>query len=370
MNKNIQYFIKQEKNLFDVNNHSLLLGRNTKSQNCVLIVDRIVYKLYKNQINSYFSFHVESHSIILVDANDENKSLDQFVYIFNELNKYSINRRNEPVIIIGGGVTTDIGAFVTSCFRRGIPHIKVPTTVMGYVDASVGIKTGINFSMNKNRMGTFEPPLAVLLDKNFFYTLSQRDVVNGVAEIIKIAVIKNIKLFNLLEGYSNKLQESFFQCKVADTVLEISIQDMIDELAPNLYEDNLKRVADFGHTFSLIFEMEEKVEIKHGEAVAMDILFSSYLSYKRGLSSIHDFKRIYNLIESFSLPIYYNFFCANKLWKSLMERTLHRDGNQYFPVPCGIGKHVFLNDVTPKELKKLCNEIYSLEEDILSVEIS
>ena len=89
----------------------------------------------------------------------------------------------------------------------------------------------------------------------------------------------------------------------------------------------------------------------------MDILFSSYLARKRRLLSFSDFRKIYNLINNFSLPLYYDLFCADKLWKSLYERTQHRDGCQHFPVPIAIGKNIFLNDITFTELKILCEDI-------------
>ncbi|MBU2712002.1 sedoheptulose 7-phosphate cyclase, partial [Zooshikella harenae] len=325
--------------------------------NCFVVVDKVVYELYKYEIEKYFSSKVESFKVHLVDGEDDNKNINQFVKIFEALNNYPINRRNEPVIIIGGGVATDIGAFTTSCFRRGIPHIKVPTTLMGYVDASVGIKTGINFGENKNRMGSFYPPMAVLLDKAFFKTLPERDISNGIGEIIKIAVIKNAKLFSALESNPSALLTTKFKSKESNYILEASIRDMIEELAPNLFEDNLERIVDFGHTFSLVFEMEPTTDIKHGEAVAMDILFSCLLSNHRKLMSDEDLNRVINLINACKLPIYYDLYDANLLWKSLQERVCHRNGLQRVPIPVGIGESVFLNDITYDELKSLCQLI-------------
>ncbi len=82
--------------------------------------------------------------------------MENYLWILRELDGFPINRRDEPIIAIGGGVLTDIAGFVASSYRRGVPHIKVPTTLMGYIDASVGIKTGINFNGHKNRLGSFE----------------------------------------------------------------------------------------------------------------------------------------------------------------------------------------------------------------------
>ena len=355
----IKYELNMSNDIFNINNDLLLSGRDEYSNNCLVCVDINVYMLYEEKINSYFSHKTNSYKIVLIDSEDENKNIGQFLKIFNQINEYPINRRNEPIVIIGGGVATDIAAFATSCFRRGVPHIKVPTTIMGYVDASVGIKTGINFDKFKNRMGSFFPPQSVVLDKSFFNTQLARDISNGAAEIIKIAVIKNIKLFNLLVNNVKSLVDSKFQCSISDKVLQLSISDMIEELEPNLFEDNLRRSVDFGHTFSLVFEMDSDSDLKHGEAVAMDIFFSTFLAWRRRLVSKEELLSVYNLILSFSLPIIYDLYDPRLIWKSLSERILHRNGHQYIPVPNSIGSCTFLNDVTYEEVMICCDGIKS-----------
>ena len=127
---------------------------------------------------------------------EENKTVEHYLSILRELDSFPIHRRDEPIIAIGGGVLTDVVGFVASSYRRGVPHIKVPTTLMGYVDASIGIKTGINFNGNKNRLGSFDPPEKVFLDKSFLKTLPKRHILNGVCEIIKLAIIKDAEFFS------------------------------------------------------------------------------------------------------------------------------------------------------------------------------
>lgn len=356
----IEYSFFISENTFSLDNDTLMYGRDERSSSCLVCVDENVYNLYEREIVNYFSNKTQSYKILIVHAEEKNKGLEQFLTLFDAINNYPINRRNEPVIIIGGGVATDITAFATSCFRRGIPHIKVPTTLMGYVDASVGIKTGINYHSDKNRMGSFYPPLSVVLDKSFFRTQSDRDIANGVGEIIKIAVIKNKRLFTLLERNASRLVQSKFQCAESDEILQYAISDMIEELQPNLFEDNLQRSVDFGHTFSLAFEMNESARLKHGEAVAMDVLFSTYLAWGRGLVTKEEFFAVYDLMQLFSLPIKYALFNPDLLWKSLCERVLHRDGYQHIPVPNSIGQCQFLNDVTYDELVSICHGMQSL----------
>lgn len=356
----ISYPIQLADDVLSPQNNLLLSGRDQHSENCLVIVDKQVSQLYGEKIDAYFKANTQNYKVVTVDGGDHNKNVDSYLKIFDEINAFPINRRNEPVILIGGGVATDIAAFATSCFRRGIPHIKVPTTLMGYVDASVGIKTGINYKNTKNRMGSFYPPHSVILDRTFFKTLPDREISNGVGEIIKLAVIKNRALFDALQKSSAELMETKFQCTDADFVLTQSIVDMIEELEPNLFEDNLERIVDFGHTFSLVFEMEAEEEVKHGEAVAMDILFSCLLSYRRGLLTNAEFDSVVSMIDAFRIPIRYELYNPDLLWISLNERVLHRNGFQRVPVPTGIGKSTFINDITYTELQTICGELHSL----------
>ena len=123
-------------------------------------------------------------------------------------------RRKEPIIAIGGGVCLDVAGLAANLYRRNTPLIKIPTTVMAAVDASIGIKTAVNFHGRKNKMGTYCAPLAVFIDKTFLKTLGDRHLSNGSAEILKMACIKDAELFELLEKHSAELVTSKFQVSI------------------------------------------------------------------------------------------------------------------------------------------------------------
>ncbi len=195
------YDIINAPDLFNPENEALLSLGKVENARRFVVVDRNVERVYSTRIHDYFAYHRVEAKILSFPGGEENKSIDNFLCILMELDAFPISRRDEPVIAIGGGVLTDAVGFAASTYRRGVPHINVPTTLMGYIDASVGIKTGINFNGNKNRLGTFAPPLMVLLDRSFLKTLPRRHILNGVCEIIKLAVIKDPELFTLLELY-------------------------------------------------------------------------------------------------------------------------------------------------------------------------
>lgn len=351
--RSYSYSITKTENIFDIDNDALLSGGDAHSgTRRFVIVDKNVYCLYRPQIERYFDERDVAANIKVVDAGDMHKSEANYISLFGDLCQYDLKRRSEPIIAIGGGVITDLAGFVASTYRRGIPHLKVPTTLMGYIDASVGIKTGVNFGPFKNRMGSFEIPAGVFLDKSFLKTLDARNLINGFGEIVKLAIVLDASLFEDLEHAGASLISSKFQDEIGQAVLDKSILGMVRELSPNLYETELQRKVDFGHTFSLAIESASDYEIMHGEAVAIDILFSSSLSHQRGYLSVREFERIVSLYKSLGLPMWSDCIAADLFWNSVKERVMHRDGKQLIPIPKAIGECDFINDLTWDEIHR------------------
>jgi 3-dehydroquinate synthase len=314
-------------------------------------VDENVAKYHASKIRSYFLHHNVQAKIVTFPGGEENKTIENYLAIVRELDSFPIHRRDEPIIAIGGGVLTDLVGFVASSYRRGLPHIKVPSTLMGYVDAAIGVKNGLNYNENKNRLGSFTPPLKVFLDRGLLKTLPRRHILNGICEIIKLAVIKDKELFSALEAYGAECADLHFQCEDGDRILDRAISSMLDELEPDFFEKNLARKVDFGHTFSYGLETRFEGRLFHGEAVLLDIAISTIIAKARGLISEPDTNRIFNLIEMMGLHLDTDILDPQLLWHSLEERVYHRNGLQRIPMPHGIGDHVFLNDVTEGEIK-------------------
>ena len=247
----IEYEILNTPNLFHPENDALLSVGKIENARRFVVVDGNVERSYSAEIRNYFEYHGIDTKIITFPSGEENKSIENYLSILGEFDSFPIHRRDEPIIAIGGGVLTDVVGFVASSYRRSVPHIKVPTTLMGYVDASLGIKAGINFNGHKNRLGSFEPPLRVLLDKSFLKTLPERHILNGVCEIIKLAIIKDAELFSLLELYGANSVTTRFQDDIGGSILDRAISGMLEELQANLFEQNLARKVDFGHTSAM-----------------------------------------------------------------------------------------------------------------------
>ncbi len=195
---------------------------------------------------------------------------------------------------------------------------------------------------------------------SFLKTLDKRNLINGMGEIVKLAIILDESLFEDLEHEGGSLISNKFQDEAGQTVLDKSIVGMVRELSPNLYETELQRKVDFGHTFSLAIESASGYEVMHGEAVAIDIIFSAYLSFQRGILAAGDLERIIGLYKSLDIPMWSQHITPDLLWNGVEERVMHRDGKQLIPIPKAIGASEFIND--PKR-DEICLAVESLKKE-------
>ncbi len=347
----IEYDVVNAPDLLDPENRLLLSVGRTQNARRFVVVDQNVERLASAALHRYFAHHRIEARIVTLPGGEACKTLDSYLNIARELDAFPIHRRDEPIIAIGGGVLTDVVGFVASTYRRGVPHINVPTTLIGYVDAAIGVKTGINFNDHKNRIGAFAAPQLVLLDRTFLKTLPPRHILNGVCEIIKLAVIKDAGLFGLLETGGVGSVQAAFQDETGGAILDRAIGGMLDELQSNLLEHDLARRMDFGHTFSYGLETRPDADLLHGEAVLLDIGVSTLIARNRGLLSQAETSQIFRLIADLGLDLDTALLDPARLWQSLEERTCHRNGLQRVPLPHGIGACAFVNDIGPDELE-------------------
>ena len=335
-NRPIAYDVIKAPRLFDPDNEALLgFGRRLGGRRFV-VVDGNVARHHGSAIRDWFEQHEIEARIVVFPGGEEHKTIEIYQDIVRELDGFPIHRRDEPIIAIGGGVLTDVVAFVAASYRRGVPHIKVPTTLMGYIDAALGIKAGINFNTNKNRLGSFEPPLAVLLDKSFLPSLPHRHLLNGLCEVIKLAIVCDATLFEWLETDGAESVAACFNNAAGDAILDRAIGGMLEELAPNLHEEELSRRVDFGHTFSYGLEARYEHRLLHGEAVLLDILTSVLIGESRELMTTRDVDRIFALVARLGIELDLEVLDAGLMWQSLMDRIEHRNGLQRVPMPTRI----------------------------------
>lgn len=354
----VDFAIRNSPGIFSIGNEDVLQFGGRSPGRRLIALDQNLREHYLPQIINYFRHYEIDFKIVPLSVSEERKDLERLIFLLTEMEQFGLLRRDEPLIAVGGGVLLDIAGLAANLYRRGIPYIRVPTTLVGLVDASVGAKTGINFEDRRNRLGTYYPPVAAYLDKAFLATLAEIEISSGLGEILKMAVIKDYSLFELLEQFGKPLLETkFASVDCADEVINRATSGMKAELEPNLWEKNLARLVDFGHSFSPIIEMrsindKKQQPLTHGQAVSLDVLFSCVVSHQRGMMSQADLSRVMKTARAMRLPTCHQLFTEPlNLLEALKDTMKHRNGAQNLPIPKAIGDAIFVNDLSYDEIK-------------------
>lgn len=324
-------------------------------QRRIAVVDETVYGLYRDKI----PVGTEVFTIRTDESVKDWQTAERVLKFFQDIKLL----RRETVVAVGGGVLLDLVGFCCSIYRRGVPYVRIPTTLLAIVDASVGAKTSINHFGFRNRIGSFYPPKLTLIDKTFIRTQDHREISNGMAEILKLAIILDYQLFEFIDVNPQELLRLKFQNhNLADVIIDRAISGMTQELNDNLWERNLQRAVDFGHTFSPIVEMKNVPDMLHGEAVILDCLLSSCISNLRGYLSNDHLFRIFQTVRKCDLQTEHDdFYDVDLLWAGLQDVMNHRNGNQYIPVPIKIGSYEIINDLTRSEIEQACERMKSMQ---------
>lgn len=216
---------------------------------------------------------------ITIGATDTHKTLETLAFVWNTLSTQGASRHS-LLINLGGGMVTDLGGFAAATFKRGIPYINIPTTLLSMVDAAVGGKTGINFNGLKNEIGAFAPANCVLIETKFLKTLDSSNFFSGYAEMLKHGLISNTTHWaELLKFEINEINDDRLRELVGQSV---QVKENIVDQDP--YEHGIRKALNLGHTVGHAFEslaLAENRPVLHGYAVAWGIVCELYLSHMK-----------------------------------------------------------------------------------------
>lgn len=171
---------------------------------CLVITDENVYKIYGEAMKKYFKTYDIECTVKVIPSGELRKTMKTKLDIVDAMADFGLVRK-EPVLVVGGGVLTDVAGYACASYRRTSNFIRIPTTLIGLIDASVSIKVGLNHGKLKNRLGAYHAPKITFLDFAFLKTLSEGQIRNGFAELIKIATVGEKHLFDLLDKYGEEL---------------------------------------------------------------------------------------------------------------------------------------------------------------------
>ncbi|KAJ6441507.1 3-dehydroquinate synthase [Purpureocillium lavendulum] len=326
---------------------------------CLAVMDLNIYTIYGETIEKYFESYGIQLKIHKTMIGEKAKSMDTLLSIVDSMNEFGVYRK-EPVLVVGGGLVTDVAGFACAAYRRNTNYIRVPTTVIGLIDASVSIKVAVNYGQYKNRLGAYHAPMHTFLDFTFLRTLPEAQIRNGFAELIKISSCAHKETLDLLDQYCEELIGTAFGRadvspkalrEAADKICKAGILEMLKLETPNLHEIMLDRVIAYGHTWSPLHELVPDPPLRHGHAISIDMAYSATLSHMRGLLTSADHRRLLQLFSRAGLSMDHEQFDGPLLEKATTAILRTRDGKLRAAVPVSpMGECTFLNDVSQKEM--------------------
>jgi len=309
---------------------------------CVVVIDQRVYDIYGDQMRAYFKHHGMGIEVLPLGIDEEQKSLktvEECMVFFADV---GLMRRETP-LVCGGGLITDIIGTACSLYRRSTSYVRLPTTLIGLIDASVAIKVGGNLAgKHKNRIGAFHPHSGVILDFNFLRTLPEEHVRNGVAELIKISTVEERKAFELIERHCEDLiKYKFGYADGAPAGLRAAGREiahrcvlrMLQLECPNLHEHDQRRAIAFGHTWSPCYELSRSPPLHHGHAISVDMCFSMTWAAKEGWVTEELRDRVHSVFRRCQLSLHHPWFTAEKLHYGTTTILVRRDGDLYAAIP-------------------------------------
>lgn len=282
-----------------------------------IITNSLIKKKYGHIIlKSLNNYDIHSTFNLIADS-EKSKSLNSCLRVIRDLARFDRNKRTF-IIAFGGGVIGDLSGFIASIYKRGIPYIQIPTTLLACVDSSIGGKTGVDLKLGKNLVGTFYQPRLVVSELSFLRSLSLRQVRAGLAEIIKYAVIKNKSLFRFLE----KNYPEIIKIKNRAFALEHIVNCCAQIKAKIVEQDEteskgIRTILNFGHTLGHAIEAASAYQkYNHGEAVALGMLLAARISTKLNLTNQATLRKIENLIKLTGLPVFIKDVSLKKILKA------------------------------------------------------
>jgi 3-dehydroquinate synthase len=213
---------------------------------------------------------------ITIPATDSHKTLESLSHVWSELQRMGATRHS-LIVNLGGGMVTDLGGFAASTFKRGIPYINIPTTLLSMVDASVGGKTGINFGGLKNEIGVFNNARCVILDTTFLRTMDHENICSGYAEMLKHGLINDEKMWAELLNFNLEMNGESLETLGRMVSESVAVKQRIVTEDPT--EQGIRKALNLGHTAGHAFESLalERKPVLHGYAVAWGLIVELYL---------------------------------------------------------------------------------------------
>jgi 3-dehydroquinate synthase len=310
----------------------------------LIISHPIIERLHGVKLSAALKKAGYTVKILNVPEGEKSKSAAIALRLIKQISAYDVDKRIF-IIALGGGVVGDLAGFVAAIYKRGVPYIQVPTTLLAQIDSSIGGKTAIDLETGKNLVGAFYQPSFVLADTKVLKTLSQRQIRNGLAEAIKYGIIADAKLFDYIEANHKKFLKGDIE------ILNFIIRRCTRIKAKIVSEDEketkgLRTVLNFGHTVGHAVEAASRYDqYQHGESVGLGMRVAARISVAMGLLAVPQELRINQLITSVGLPEKIVGVGLAKILDLMRHDKKFTAGHNRFVLVRKIGHAVVVNDI-------------------------
>ena len=299
----------------------------------------------------------DSGYVLLFEASEANKHLQAVEELASRLVRAGADR-GSALVAVGGGVTGDVVGFLASIYMRGIPHCQVPTTLLAQVDSSIGGKTGVDLPEGKNLIGSFQQPRVTWMDPLILETLSRDEFRQGMAEVIKTAMIGDEVLWKYLESHGDTIgkqePEALLRIISACCILKARVVELDEREAGH------RRVLNLGHTIGHALERVSGYQLRHGDAVAIGLVAATRLSVQLGEFPAADLTRLVRLCADWGLPVKIPRSFDPDAVMGALEADKKRIGKKlHFILPVRIGEVVDYDGLDRRDLRRILDELKS-----------
>ena len=305
-----------------------------------------------------FNYSGVEITLIEIPDGEAGKSSTTLNFIWGKLAEAGFTR-SDLIVAIGGGTVTDVAGYAAASWLRGIDWVAIPTTLAGMVDASVGGKTGINSPFGKNLIGAFHSPISVIIDPSWLRTLSDRDFAAGLAEVIKCGFIDDLEILNSTKGKS--LNDIRGNAQLINNLIERSVSTKAKVVSEDFKESELREILNYGHTFGHAIERVSDYSIRHGEAVAIGMVFVAELAASQGLIDAEIVALHRDSLQALNLPISLTNVAGGSNWPALYAAMAldkkARGSSIRFVILNSVGECGRLEGLTEEQLKSAYEKI-------------
>jgi len=320
------------------------------SKRVVIITDSAVKRLYGTALEQYLVSDGFKVVILEVGGGEEQKSLQTALGLYNQLSDVYAERTT-PILALGGGVIGDLSGFVAATYLRGVPLVQMPTTLLAQVDSSIGGKVAVNHGQLKNRIGAFYQPSLVISDTATLGTLGSREFANGLAEVIKSAVVWDKEFFAYLENSIDRIRALDGEALEETVVRSVRIKTEVVERDEK--DLNLRNILNYGHTIGHAIETVSDFAIGHGEAVAIGMVAAARISNEMGVFDGGELVRLRSLIGRAGLPTEMPGLEAEAAVQAMRHDKKIHEGKLRFVLPRTIGEVFTTDEVSPSLIEEV-----------------